>query len=286
MRYECYFCHIKTIENYIRKFDPEAMVAEDLIFSVNELLSENRGMLNPKLAMDIHRIARVRLANTNLFGEEKFKANDLLLNKYNYWQNIVNQSDAPLFTAAKLAVIGNIIDYGAHSIHGTISGQIEKLFQKKLKTDDRIALAEEIGKANSVLYIGDNCGEIVFDKLFIETMKHPNVIYAVRGKPVINDVTFDDALQVGMDRMCRVISSGSDAPSTLTEFCSDEFLEIFRTADLIISKGQGNFEGLMDCVHPNIFFLLIAKCAPMAELLGVQKNDMVITKKQARKYVI
>jgi hypothetical protein len=128
------------------------------------------------------------------------------------------------------------------------------------------------------LYLGDNCGEIVFDKLFIETMDHPNVTFAVRGNPVINDATLEDAAQVGLDNVCRVISNGFDAPSTLLEFCSDEFAEAYNNADLVISKGQGNFEGLMESRHPNEFFLLIAKCWPIANLLGVGKNDMVVLK--------
>jgi uncharacterized protein with ATP-grasp and redox domains len=100
----------------------------------------------------------------------------------------------------------------------------------------------------------------------------------VRGNPVINDATLEDAAQVGLDNVCRVISNGFDAPSTLLEFCSDEFAEAYNNADLVISKGQGNFEGLMESRHPNEFFLLIAKCWPIANLLGVGKNDMVVLK--------
>jgi len=278
MRHECYFCHIRTIENLIKKFKPVESVAQDFIFSVHELLSANRDTTNPKLAADIHRIARLHLGNTDLYAEEKLKANDILLKKYSYWEAIVSQSGNPFFTAVKLSVIGNIIDYGAKSVHGSISDQIESLFQKDLKVDMTAELQNGIKKAASVLYLGDNCGEIVFDKLLIETMKHPNVTFVVRGKPVINDVTPEDAQQVGMDKICRVISNGADAPSTLLDMSSDEFMEEYHNADLIISKGQGNFEGLMEKGHPNIFFLLIAKCDPIAGLLGVDKNDMIVTK--------
>ena len=278
MRHECYFCHIKTVEQLIRKFRPEAKTAENFIFSVHELLADNRELENPRLATNIHRIARVHLSNANLYAEEKLQANNVFLEKYEYWKTVVSQSNDPFSTAAKLAVIGNIIDYGAHSVNGSISDQIESLFQQELKVDMTKELKNEFSKAKSVLYLGDNCGEIVFDKLFIETMKHPNVIYAVRGKPVINDVTIEDAQQVGMNKICQVISNGYDAPSTLTEFCSNEFIIQYNYADLIISKGQGNFEGLMENDKKNIFFLLIAKCEPIAGLLGIRKNNMVITK--------
>lgn len=278
MRHECYFCHIRIIEKLIDKFKPDESVAEKIIFSVHRLIESNWEMSNPELATEIHRIARLHLSNSDLYAVEKLKANDILLKKYAYWVTIVNQSEDPLFTAAKLSVIGNIIDYGAQSVNDNISDQIESFYPKDLKIDRTTTLKNEISKAESVLYLGDNCGEIVFDKLFITTMKHPNITYVVRGAPVINDVTLEDAKQVGMDKICRVISNGYDAPSTLIDSCSDEFVEAYNRADLIISKGQGNFEGLVESAHPNIFFLLIAKCNSIAKLLGVRKSDMLITK--------
>ena len=278
MRHECYFCHIRTIEQLIKKFNPEEKLAGKFIFSVHNLIANNRELANPQLATEVHRIARALFNKQNLYAEEKLKANNLLLENYRYWKDIVDKSNDPFLTAAKLSVIGNIIDYGAHSVNSNIPDQVESLFRHDLKVNMSKDLQNSIKNAGSVLYLGDNCGEIVFDKLFIETMDHPNVTYVVRGKPVINDVTFEDAKQVGIDRVCPVISNGYDAPSTLLRFCSDEFLTEFNNADLIISKGQGNFEGLMESDHKNIFFLLIAKCDPMTSLLGVQKNDMVITK--------
>lgn len=278
MRHECYFCHIRTIEKLIDKFKPDEKIAENFIFAVHKLIESKRELSNPKLATEIHRIAKIHLGNINLYAEEKLKANDILLTEYSHWEAIINESENPFFTAAKLCVIGNIIDYGAQSVDDDISGQIESFFHKNLKIDMSGELKNEIRKAKNILYLGDNCGEVVFDKLFIETMKHPNITFAVRGKPVINDVTLEDAYQVGIDKVCRVISNGFDAPSTLIECCSEEFAEEYNNADLVISKGQGNFEGLMDRRHPNIFFLLIAKCDPIANLLGVDKNDMVVAK--------
>jgi hypothetical protein len=278
MRHECYFCHIRTIEKLIDKFKPDENTAQEFILSVHKLIEANWDLSNPQTATEIHRMAKDHLHNTNLYAEEKLKANDLLLKEYPHWQAIVNESQNPFSTAAKLSVIGNIIDYGAQSVKDDLSGQINSFFQKNLKIDMTHALNAEIDKAENILYLGDNCGEIVFDRLFIETMNHPNVTFAVRGKPVINDATLEDAAQVGLDKVCKVISNGFDAPSTLLDFCSDEFAEVYNNADLVISKGQGNFEGLMESRHPNEFFLLIAKCLPIANLLGVSKNDMVVLK--------
>ena len=277
MRHECYFCHIRTIEKLIDKFKPDEKVAENFIFSVHKLIESNWELSNPQMATEIHRMAKIHLSNTNLYAEEKLKANDILLKEYPYWKAIVNESENPFFTAAKLSVIGNIIDYGAQSVSDDISDQIESFFHKDLKVDMTAELQNEIRKAKKILYLGDNCGEIVFDKLFIETMKHPNITFAVRGEPVINDATLEDANQVGLDKVCKVIPNGFDAPSTLIDFCSDEFAAEYNSADLIISKGQGNFEGLLHKSHQNLYFMLIAKCKPMGELLGVTKGDMVVT---------
>lgn len=278
MKVDCYFCHIKTIQKLIEKFKPENDLAEDFVFAVHEFLYANRDMINPQLARCIHRIAKEKLKVNDLYAKEKYSTNMSLLRDYSLWQSYIDISSNPLFTATKLAVVGNIIDYGAHSLDGDLTKQINSLLSNSLKINQTEELKQAIKKANSILYIGDNAGEIIFDKLFIETINHPNVTFATRGYPVINDVTIEDAELVGVDKICKVISNGFDAPSTLLEFCSDEFMETYTNADLIISKGQGNFEGLMNENHPNTFFLLIAKCMPVAELLKCNKYDMVVTK--------
>jgi uncharacterized protein with ATP-grasp and redox domains len=278
MRHECHSCHIKTIEKLIMKFKPDAETEEKLRASIHKLLTDNSELGNPELATQIHRIAKKYLDNTNLYAEEKLQANEALLNSYSDWESLVNESDNPFFTAVKLAVIGNIIDYGAHSVSTNIRQQIDSFLDKELTINMTEKLRCEIEKAERILYLGDNCGEIVFDKLLIQTINHPNITFAVRGKPVINDATLEDVHQVGIDKLCKVISNGTDAPSTLLELSSSEFVKEYQNADLIISKGQGNFEGLMDKNHENTFFMLIAKCEPIANLLNVNENDMVVTK--------
>lgn len=278
MRPECFFCHIKTIERLLDKFKPEPEVAESFIHEIQEMMLRGKHVQNPQLARHIHRLARHKLNHAQLYAEEKDHANTLLLNEYDRWKQWVDKSPDPFSAAANLAVTGNIIDYGAHSVSTQLQEQIQQLVHQQFKIDQSHTLRTAVSKAKSVLYLGDNAGEIVFDRLFIETMQHPAVTFAVRGLPVINDVTFDDASQVGMDKVCKVISNGFDAPSTLLDFCSDEFIEVFKQSDLIISKGMGNFEGLMNVEHPNIYFLLIAKCKPIAGLLDVAINDKLIVK--------
>lgn len=276
MRSNCYFCHLKTLEKLLKKFKPGEEVAQDCIAEVHELLG-NRDMTNPELVTALHRILRAHLQNEDLYHEEKEHANALLLDHQEFWRSHIQQSPSPFATAARLAVVGNIIDYGAHAVSDNLRLQIEELSKQTISIDQSDLLQEQIHRAKSVLYLGDNAGEIVFDKLFIETMHHPNLTYAVRGQAVINDVTMREAQQVGMHKLCTVIDNGYDAPSTLLSHCSDNFRTRYDAADVIISKGQGNLEGLMHAGHPHTFFLLIAKCRPVAELLGVQRGEMVIT---------
>ena len=279
MRQECYFCINKTVERLIQKFNPSSEIAEDFVFSVTKLLGNEWNTSNPYLATKIHRLARKKLNIHDLYSEEKLLANQLLLEHYHEWKKLITISSNPFQMAAKLAVIGNIIDYGAHSVKEDILTQINSLTSSELAVDNTAELFDRIKSANSILYLGDNAGEIVFDKLFLETMAHPNVTFVVRGYPVINDITIDDVKQVGIDKMCRIISNGYDAPSTLLEHCSVEFMEAYNNADLIISKGQGNFEGLMNEKRDNLFFMLMAKCNPIAEMLGVKNGDMLVRKR-------
>ncbi|HKK81967.1 MAG TPA: ARMT1-like domain-containing protein [Prolixibacteraceae bacterium] len=276
MRRECYHCHSKTIEQIISKHNPPVNKAEEFQKNVENYIQHNWNLQNPVIATHIHRLGRDLLNNKDLYRKEKREANKLLLNNYDYWKAKVTTSNNPFHTAAKLAVIGNIIDYGAHAVPEKIEEFIEEMLLKPLAIDDAVILGEKARKANFILYLGDNAGEIVFDKLFIETMQHTNVTFAVRDEAVINDVTRNEARQVEMNKLCKIISNGYDAPSTLLEHCSPGFLKTYENADLIISKGQGNFEGLMNEKRNDLFFLFMAKCQPIAEMVGVKSGSMLI----------
>ena len=145
------------------------------------------------------------------------------------------------------------------------------MLNAKFAIDYSEKLRRKVYEAKTILYLGDNAGEIVFDRLFIETMLPKRIIFAVKEGPILNDATLADALEVEMDKHAMLISNGSNAPSTILSTCSNEFLNIYKSADLIISKGQGNLEGLMNEKDERIFFLFMAKCEPIAELLNVEK---------------
>ncbi|TKG94405.1 DUF89 family protein [Puteibacter caeruleilacunae] len=274
---QCRVCQQKTINHFIERFKPDAKVEKEFVTKANTIIDNHLLNNAPEMATQLHRLGKEMFHCEHLYYSEKMFANDLLLQHYDYWKEQVNKSSDPFFAAAKLAVSGNIIDYGAHSVPDDIIKEVHTLQQKTLGIDQTSLLAERINKADNILYLGDNAGEIVFDKLFIETINHPGVTFVVRGKPIINDVVKADAMHVEMHNVCQVMDNGYDAPSTIIDKCSPEFRHAFDTADLIISKGQGNLEGLMDLKNDKIFFMLMAKCEPIAEKLGVHKGDLVVT---------
>jgi len=188
-------------------------------------------------------------------------------------KEIVRKSDNRLLTAIRIAIAGNVIDFGMSKKFNIVE-DVLKILKQDFAILDFNEFVKRLGKAKSVLYLGDNAGESVFDKILIEELKKP-VTYAVRDIPVINDVTFEDAVASGINEVADIISSGSTAPATILSLCNNNFLEKFYNSDLIISKGQGNYEGLTNVKRP-VFFLLKAKCYVIANDLNVKEDDIVL----------
>lgn len=201
----------------------------------------------------------------------------MVLGLYPQLKEQVLHSANPFDTALRLAIAGNIIDLAVCN-EFNLPAAMSKVLSSNFAVDNSNELKLELARANSVLYLGDNAGEIVFDKLLIETIMHPNLTYVVRGSSIVNDATLNDATYVGINLVADVISNGYDAPSTIFECCSQEFKEIFMQADVIIAKGQGNFEGLFTNSPKNFFSLLMVKCDVIADALAVLKGDFIIKK--------
>lgn len=215
---------------------------------------------------------------TDLYINEKQQSNAVAMQLYNELKPEVLNSTDPFKKALGLSIAGNIMDYGASGefdIHQTIA----KVLHTPFAIDHSIELKKRINAASKILYLGDNAGEIVFDKMLIELMIHPNVVFAVRGGAVLNDATMEDALAVGMEEVADVIDNGTRIPSTILSKCSDGFLKHYHEADLILSKGQGNFEGLMNENDARIFFLMMVKCDVVAESVGAEKGSFVVFNK-------
>lgn len=250
----------------------EAFV-QDMAVSYAKL---KKGFAAPEWARDLHALLRNYSGNADPFLQEKRLSNHMALSMLPGLEKQMLAADDPLDFALRLAVAGNIMDFALGGDFD-LKATLDRVLHASFAIDHRRQLRAALKKAKSVLYLGDNAGEIVFDKLLIQQMQHPNLVYAVRGAPVINDATLEDATLVNMEKVAAaVISNGYDAPSTIVERSSAEFQSYFNQADLIISKGQGNLEGLIANQTNNIVYLLMAKCAVVADYLKVKQGDFIV----------
>ena len=277
MNYECLICQVKALQQRLEKYEiPE----EKRDHVVSELLKEIASIdLENSFSPEITRNLLAQLKNYSTvddpYRKEKQEGNRLMLERYDEFREMVRNSKNPFDTALRLAIAGNIIDFGPTN-HFDVEGTIEKVLNSAFAIDHSKQLQHEISKAKTILYLGDNCGEIVLDKLFLETINHPDVWFAVREKPVLNDATEKEAREVGIHQFAKIIRNGDDAPSTLLHRVSPEFIEIYQQADLIISKGMGNFEGLMFESDTRLFFLLMIKCPVIGRKIGGKKGEFVV----------
>jgi len=227
----------------------------------------------PETGREIYRIVREATGVSDPFAALKAKSVEIALARYPGLIERVARAEDPLEMAVRLAIAGNVMDFGANP-----NFELEKELRQILSVDPTInhyqTFREMLGHADHILYLGDNAGETVFDRILIEVMGK-SVVYVVRDRPVINDATALDAVRSGLDHVATIISSGWDGPGVLVDRCSEAFLDHFHTADLIISKGQGNYETLSTEQKP-IFFLLKVKCPVIARDLGVKEGRTVI----------
>jgi uncharacterized protein with ATP-grasp and redox domains len=231
----------------------------------------------PEIAQVVHGLVKEITGESDPYREIKKKHNQTLLKLYSPLKEIVSNSQDRLLTATKMAIAGNVIDLGVQNEVKDLENTIYRLLSSDLVIDNHTDFKEALTNSHLIIYLGDNAGEIVLDKILIEELKSMmdiEIVFIVRGEPIINDATMEDAKLVGMSDLTRVISNGSDAPATILSQCSSEVLELFSKADMIISKGQGNYESLSE--EDRVFFLLKAKCPVVARELGVNVGDTIL----------
>ncbi len=240
----------------------------------------------PEIARTVYGIIRTVTGQNDPYYEMKQESNRLVLKMYPELCRRVSASQDRLLKAVELAIAGNIIDYGVRN-----SLNMEKELNRILRAEDKSLskknrpflhyhdFIEMTQRSHNILYLGDNAGETVFDRILIEEMQRKDnnkkIIYAVKESPIINDALREDAYECGIHNIATVVSSGSDAPGTLLPLCSKEFLKAYREADMIISKGQGNFETLSEVRKP-VFFMLRAKCTVVASHIGCDLGEILL----------
>jgi len=286
---DCIPCCLRQAVDTARLISSRPEDQEKIIRAVLQWLAglEMAGLdlpVPPKLTQHLHRLIREVGGMADPYQAMKEYENEVALQLLPELRAQISTAADPLLMALRLAIAGNVIDAG---VFGHIdAAQVQQAVRQAL-TEPFVGDVEDfrraVSEAHHILYLADNAGEIVLDRLLIEQLslssptRPTRVTVAVRGRPIINDATIADAVAAGIDQVAEVIDNGSDAPGTLLADCSATFRAVFEAADLVIAKGQGNFESLSD--EPgNILFLLKAKCPVVANYLGVAPGTQVLTR--------
>jgi len=256
------FPTMKQIFRCAMEFEP-SLSPPEMAMAVHRIVRRECGAADPYLAMKKQAIAEVRRYEGRI--REKILA-----------------SKNPFRTAVRFALVGNVLDFAVFDWNpAQLAGQLESALHKPVDESALDRLEAAVKKADRILYLGDNAGESVFDKLLIEQFGAKPVIYGVRGAPTINDVTESDAVASGLAEVATLLSNGSDAPGTLLGQVSETFRKEFDSADLIVAKGQGNYESLSESERP-VFFLTQIKCPVIARDLNAEIGDWVIAESKGK----
>ncbi|MDL1968045.1 MAG: ARMT1-like domain-containing protein [Deltaproteobacteria bacterium] len=274
--FECIPCLLRQTLEAARLTTDDETIHEQVLRKVLRTASEmNLQEPPPLMAQRIHRLIRQMTGDNDPYRDIKDRFNHFALELYPELKERIEHSREPLDTAIRLAIAGNIIDSGInyHINETQVHSAIEHALTAPLAGDQK-EFCKAVSDATDILYLADNAGEIVFDRLLIKQMPLEKITLVVKGSPVINDACLADAQATGIADLVEVIDNGSDAPGTILGECSEEFKRRFENADLIIAKGQGNYETLSD-VKKDIFFVLKAKCPVIAQHIGCEKGSLV-----------
>ncbi len=280
---ECVPCFVGQSLDVLRMTTDDPALKEKILRQVLRSLSEmDMTQPPPAMARDIHRIVREQTGNLDPYKSAKLEHNSLALRLLPELAKRLEAAEDKWEMAVRLSIAGNVIDLGvnmdltdahvddsiAHAMECEIFGSTE-------------GLHDAVAKADRILYLADNAGEIVFDRLLLGLLPLEKVTLAVKGGPIINDVTLDDLEGTGITEIVHVISNGDNAPGTILSGCSEEFVRCFDAADLVISKGQGNYETLSGMKGKDIFFLLKSKCPVISRDIGCKLGSVVVERLNA-----
>jgi len=273
--FDCYPCFLKQALSAARRVGADDSVQSAVIHEVLTLLQNIQlDATPPEIAHRVHRIVRDTTSANDPYQKAKAESTIEALGLYPRLKRLVAQSDDPLDTAIRVSIAGNIIDFGVQDAIQDLWQIVEHVQHQPYAIDDTLKLRSKLKNVDHVLFLADNAGETVFDRVLIETLSVP-VIYAVKGAPILNDATIDDAVAAGLDQCATLLSNGTDAPGTIISLCSDEFRQYFETAALIIAKGQANYETLSEA-GPKVFCLLRVKCPVIAHDIGALLDSSVV----------
>lgn len=271
---DCYPCFLRQAIEAARMAGASQDQQHRIMIRALKILQESpRGATPPEIGTRIHQIVRELTGSDDPYLLAKQKARSMATALLPNLRSLIASSNDPLDTAVRISIAGNIIDFGPNPDYD-LWEVIERVLSQAYAINDLPALREVLKTAESVLFLGDNAGESVFDRLLIEVIEKP-VIYVVRGGAVLNDTTMADALSVGMNEVAKIVDNGTRIPGTILSRCSNGFQALFHSADLIIAKGMGNYETLSDVPAP-IFFLLQVKCPIIGKHVGAPPGSIIV----------
>lgn len=258
---------LRRVFSYLSKVDYNAITSPELIGEIFSIIKEETGNQDP-------------------YKETRQKYNKMFLERLPAYEKEIEQSKNPFEEAVKYAIIGNVIDF--NPIHELTIRDVERHFKRlkgeNLEINDASLLQKELETAKTILYLGDNCGEICLDKILLRKIKAMNpkiqIFFATRGAAVVNDSIEEDAYLVGIDEVATVVSNGDSSLGTVLSRTSKEFLQIYEKADVVIAKGQANYECL-STEKKNIYFLLMTKCQVIAKDIGALEMKMILKRSDA-----
>lgn len=275
---ECIPCLLRQALEATKLSSTDVATRERALREVTDYLSNVYwDRTTPELATYVHRLIKKVTSNPDPYSQLKEKYTRAALESYPKFAATVESSKDPLLTSAKIAIAGNIIDFGLR-LDIDLEKEIFDVLNSDLVINDVDKLRESLLEPKKVLYLADNAGETVFDKLLIEELikQKAEVTYAVKDAPILNDATFQDAEAAGIAKIAKVISIGTDCTGMLLRECSPRFLKKFEDCSFVISKGQGNYESLSDISDKEMFFLLKVKCPIIAEDVGVKTGSAIL----------
>jgi uncharacterized protein with ATP-grasp and redox domains len=276
---DCIPCFVRQALDSVRMTTEDEEIHKKVLREVLRLGSKmDMNQSPPAMAQKIHRFIRRITGVEDPYLGVKNRFNKLALQMYPELEQLIETSLNPLETAVRLAIAGNIIDFGVNSTveQADVERTVSQSLEASLDIQALERFREAVSAAEDILYLGDNAGEIVFDRLLIEQLPSEKITFVVKGGPVLNDATIEDAEIIGLTDFINVIDNGSDAPGTILENCSEMFCRRFDESDLVIAKGQGNCESLSG-VDKKIFFMVRPKCKVLARHLDCEIGSLVLS---------
>ncbi len=275
----CVECIINQSRRVADAIHADATLSQRLTSTVEKMSSDfSFDESPPEVAADVYERMAEIASKTDLYDEVKSHSTEKARQFMPLLREKIAEADDKLLVATKIAVAGNVIDLAAE-VTFDLHEEIGKIFETEFGCNDFDQLQCRLEQATTLLYIGDNVGEHIFDYLYIETLQSMfpklDITYMVRGNPIINDVTMKEALEAGFDRLCNVMDSGVNTPGFVYERANRQSQELFDSADLVITKGMGNYECLSPSPRHDLCYLLKVKCNVVANSLGQSIGDIV-----------